>query len=204
MTDKILVFGTGNRHKGLELGEILASEGIRVKTLADFPDAPSVVEDGTTFAENATKKGREIAQFLNHWVVAEDSGLSVDALGGSPGIFSARFSDPGATDQRNNDLLLEKLLGLPPEKRTARYTCSMVLCDRSGEVRFADEEYCLGRILTERHGTNGFGYDPLFEVVEYHRTFGDLAPAIKSVISHRARATRRLLEFLRRGIVRFE
>ena len=193
---KKLLFGTGNRHKGLELGEILAPLAIEVLTLADFPNAPHVVEDGTSFAENAAKKGREVAQGLAMWTVAEDSGLSVDYLDGAPGIYSARFSDPGATDERNNDLLLEKLAGVAPHLRTARYTCSMVLCDPSGEVRFACEEYCRGRILTERRGTNGFGYDPLFEVVEYHHTFGELDPAVKRLISHRARATRKLARVL--------
>lgn len=195
---KQLVFGTGNRHKGLELAEILAPVGIEVKTLADFPDAPKIVEDGDSFAANAEKKASQTARALNRWVVAEDSGLSVDILGGEPGIYSARYSDPGATDERNNDLLLRKLGKLPPEKRLARYTCSMALADPSGAVLFRCEEYCRGRILTERHGTNGFGYDPLFEVVEYHKTFGDLSPVLKSVISHRARATRKLLAALER------
>lgn len=195
---KQLVFGTGNRHKGIELAEILAPVGIEVTTLADFPDAPKIVEDGDSFAANAEKKASQTARALNRWVVAEDSGLSVDILGGEPGIYSARYSDPGATDERNNDLLLRKLGKLPPEKRLARYTCSMALADPSGTVRFRCEEYCRGRILTERHGTNGFGYDPLFEVVEYHKTFGDLAPVLKSVISHRARATRKLLAALGR------
>lgn len=194
---RTLVFGTGNRHKGKELSELLAPLGIDVLTLADFPNAPSPVENGNSFAENAEIKGREIALALRHWTVAEDSGLSVDALGGAPGIFSARFSDPGATDERNNDLLLEKLGDLPLEKRSARYTCSMVLVDPDGVVRFRAEEYCRGRVVTARHGQNGFGYDPLFEVIEYHKTFGELAPILKNVISHRARVTRRLLAFLK-------
>ncbi len=196
---RTLVFGTGNRHKGKELSELLAPLGIGVLTLADFPDAPRPVENGTSFAQNAEIKGREIALALRHWTVAEDSGLSVDALNGEPGIFSARFSDPGATDQRNNDRLLEKLGRLPPEKRLAHYTCSMVLADPDGQIRFRAEEYCHGRILTARHGQNGFGYDPLFEVIEYHKSFGELAPILKSVISHRARATRRLLAFLKQA-----
>ena len=191
-----LLLGSGNRHKGIEMGRVLAPTGIHIVTLADFPDTPAVIEDGDSFAENAAKKARENALFFQRWTIAEDSGLSVDALGGAPGIFSARFSDPGATDERNNDLLLEKLQGLPPEKRTAHYTCSMALADPSGAIRFTCEEYCRGRILTERHGRNGFGYDPLFEVVEFHRTFGDLAPSIKSAISHRARSTRRLVPVL--------
>ena len=200
MTSPILIFGTGNRHKGIELGEILAPTGIEIKTLADFPEHPEIVEDGNTFAENAAKKARENALFFKRWTVAEDSGISVAALDGAPGIFSARFSGPDATSDRNNDLLLEKLDGVPLEKRGAWYTCSMALSDPDGELRFTCEEYCHGRILTERHGHNGFGYDPLFEVVEYHRTFGELDPAVKAAISHRARATRKLIAALGRLI----
>ena len=193
MSKPIILLGSGNRNKGIEMGRVLAPSGIEIVTLADFPEHPEVVEDGKTFAENAAKKACENALFFKRWTVAEDSGLSVGALGGAPGIYSARFSDPGATDERNNNLLLEKLQGVPMEKRTAHYTCSMALADPEGNIRFACEEYCCGRILTERHGTNGFGYDPLFEVVEYHHTFGDLSPAIKSAISHRARSTRKLV-----------
>lgn len=196
MSKPIILLGSGNRHKGIEMGRVLAPTGIEIVTLADFPDAPTVVEDGESFAENAAKKARENALYFKRWTVAEDSGLSVDALDGAPGIYSARFSGPDATDERNNDLLLEKLKGLPPERRAARYTCSMALADPNGAIRFACEEYCRGRILTERRGQNGFGYDPLFEVIEYHRTFGELSPALKSAVSHRARSTRRLLPVL--------
>lgn len=194
MSKPIILLGSGNKNKGIEMGRILAPTGIEIITLAAYPGTPEVTEDGNSFAENATKKASGYALRLHRWTIAEDSGLSVDALDGAPGIFSARFSGPEATDEKNNDLLLEKLAGLPAEKRTANYTCSMALSDPSGEIRFRCEEYCRGRILTERHGSNGFGYDPLFEVVEYHSTFGDLSPILKSAISHRARSTRRFIE----------
>ncbi len=192
----MFVIGTQNRKKGLELQELLTEFGIAIRTLADFPQKIDVVEDGTTFAENARKKASEQAVFLKEWVIAEDSGLCVDALGGAPGIYSARFSDPGATDEKNNRLLLEKLKDVPLEKRTAFYTCSAAVADPTGEIRATSEAYCRGRILFEYQGTGGFGYDPLFEIVEYHQTFGQLHPSVKQAISHRSRAIRMLVPFL--------
>ncbi|MBR2694897.1 MAG: RdgB/HAM1 family non-canonical purine NTP pyrophosphatase [Thermoguttaceae bacterium] len=193
MSNPTILLGSGNRNKGIEIARLLTPTGIKMTTLAEMPPAPEVVEDGATFAENAAKKASEYARHFRMWTVAEDSGLSVDALDGAPGIYSSRFSGAEHSDEKNNDLLLEKLRGVPLEKRAAHYTCSMAFSDPDGEIRFTCEEYCRGRILFERHGTNGFGYDPLFEVIEYHRSFGDLSPLLKSVISHRARAIRRFI-----------
>jgi XTP/dITP diphosphohydrolase len=125
--------------------------------------------------------------------LGEDSGLSVEALGGAPGVYSARFSDPGATDERNNALLLEKLGGVPIEKRWAHYTCHATLSDPNGNVRAETEGTCRGRILKAAAGSGGFGYDPLFEIAEYHQTFGELNPAVKRVLSHRSRAIRQIV-----------
>src|SRR5262245_49031780 len=183
----LLVLGSHNRKKLGELAELLSPQGLVLKTLADFPAAISVAETGQTFAENARLKATEQARHLKAWVLGEDSGLSVDSLGGAPGVLSARFSDPGATDERNNRLLLERLAGVPVEKRTAHYTCYAALADPEGHVRAESEGICRGRILTQAAGSGGFGYDPLFEIVEYHRTFGELSPAVKSVLSHRSR-----------------
>ena len=195
---RTLVLGTRNRKKLGELVELLQPLGIELKTLADFSNAIEVEETGNSFAENAGLKAVVQAKRLGQWVLGEDSGLSVDALGGEPGVRSARFSDPGAADERNNRLLLEKLHGLPPEKRTAYYTCYGVLSDPQGNVRAESEGQCRGRILTEPAGSGGFGYDPLFEVVEYHQTFGELAPAVKRVLSHRSRAMRQLVPQIER------
>ena len=129
-------------------------------------------------------------------MLGEDSGLSVDALGGRPGVYSARYAGPAATDEQNNDLLLEELAGVPPERRTAHYTCHVALSDPSGQIVARSEAYCRGRIRSEPAGTAGFGYDPLFEIVEYHRTFGQLGLAVKRVLSHRARAVAQLAEML--------
>jgi len=189
----MFVIGTNNLKKGFELQELLIDFGITIRTLADFPQKLDVVEDGTTFAENAQKKASEQAVFLKEWVIAEDSGLCVDALGGAPGIYSARFSDPDATDEKNNMLLLEKLQNVPLDKRTAFYTCATAVADPTGKIRATTEAYCRGRILREYQGTGGFGYDPLFEVIEYHQTFEQLHPSVKQAISHRARAIRMLI-----------
>lgn len=193
MSLPLLVIGTNNRKKGLELAQLLAPVGLDLKTLADFPEAIEVVEDGRTFAENAALKATQQARHLRRWVLADDSGLMVDALGGEPGVSSARYSGPGATDASNNRLLLEKLANVPLEKRTARFVCHMTLADPSGTIRAESEASCGGRLLLDLHGSGGFGYDPLFEIVEYHRTFGQLSPLVKSVLSHRARAARLLI-----------
>jgi len=188
----LLVLGTHNRKKLGELAELLTPHGLALKTLADFPDAIAVEETGTTFAENARLKASVQARHLGQWVLGEDSGLSVDVLGGAPGVLSARYSDPGATDERNNRLLLENLASVPLERRTGHYTCYAALADPAGNVRAESEGICRGRILLTAIGSGGFGYDPLFEVVECHRTFGELAPAVKFVLSHRSRAMRQI------------
>lgn len=173
--------------------ELLAPHGFELKSLADILEASEIDESGDTFAANAALKATVQARHLQQWVLGEDSGLCVDALGGAPGVISARFSGPSATDAANNALLLEKLQDVPLEKRTAHYVCHATLSDASGTIRAESEDYCRGRILLAESGRGGFGYDPLFEVVEYHQTFGELNPAVKSVLSHRARAIRAIV-----------
>lgn len=174
------------------MADLLAPVGLELRTLADFPEGPDVEETGRTFAENAAAKAVAQARRLGCWVLGEDSGLMVDALDGAPGVFSARYSGPGATDASNNRLLLETMQDVPTERRTARYVCHMTLADPEGQVRAESEAHCSGRILPEPRGTYGFGYDPLFEIVEYHRSFGELGLVVKACLSHRARAARRL------------
>jgi XTP/dITP diphosphohydrolase len=192
--DKLdLVIGTHNRKKGVELSELLAPWGFHIETLADLPDSIEVVEDGDSFASNAALKATKQALHLGRWVLAEDSGLAVDALGGAPGIYSARFAGPNATDEENNRRLLEKLGDTPTEKRAAHYVCHVTVADPSGAVRAESHDICRGRIRFEPSGNNGFGYDPLFEIVEYHRTIGELGPTVKRTLSHRSRALRGIL-----------
>jgi len=197
----ILILGTRNEKKRRELDALLAPHGLSVRSLADFPEAVEVTEDGATFAENTRKKAVEQARALGQWVLAEDSGISVDALGGAPGVYSARFAGNDATDEANNALLLTRLGDTPPERRGAHYTCHVSLADPKGNIVAHAEETCRGRIATEPRGTAGFGYDPLFLVPEYHRTFGELGETAKSLLSHRARAMRRVAPEVVRAIL---
>lgn len=197
-----LVLGTRNSGKLRELAELLEPLGISCRSLEGLAAAVEVDETGTTFAENAALKASSQALSLGRHVLGEDSGLVVDALGGQPGVYSARFSDPGATDERNNDLLLARLAAVREPtggsnaamcSRAARYECHMALADPSGRIIATADGRCEGWIAEQRRGRGGFGYDPLFIVPEYHSTFGELGPAVKSVISHRARALRQLV-----------
>jgi XTP/dITP diphosphohydrolase len=203
MAARLLVLGTRNRKKVEELIPLLAPHGFELKCLAEFPESLEVDETGDSFAANAALKATLQAKQLKAWVLGEDSGLAVDALRGAPGIHSARFSGEGATDAKNNALLLEKLAAVPLEKRTAHYVCHATLSDPAGVVRAEAEDVCCGRILFQESGRGGFGYDPLFEIPEYHKTFGELGLTVKEVLSHRSRAIRaivpKLLELCRSG-----
>lgn len=190
---RILVVGTRNRKKLRELLELLGPHGFELHSLDDYPQSIEVDETGATFAENAALKATQQALRLNRWVLGEDSGLSVDALQGAPGVYSARYSGPGATDELNNARLLAALAAVPREQRGAQYDCHMTLSDPRGNVRLESHGICRGRIRFESAGSGGFGYDPLFEIVECHRTFGELDSAVKAAISHRARAVRQFV-----------
>jgi len=192
-TDKALVIGTNNLAKGRELSELLHPYGFLVQTLQDFSDAIDVVENGETFAANAQAKACEQAEHLGCWVLADDSGIEVKALGGKPGIYSARFAGEDASDADNSAKLLAELSEVPEEKRAANYYCHVAVADPRGILRAESSGICRGLIRFEGTGSNGFGYDPLFEIVEYHRTFGELGPSVKKVISHRARAMRAIV-----------
>ncbi len=188
-----LLIGTTNVAKGRELAELLAPHGFLVETLRDLPAAPDVSEDGDTFAANARKKASQYARHFGAWVLADDSGLEVEALGGRPGVYSARYAGEDATDEANNARLLAELGDRPAAQRGARYVCHVAVADPRGEIRAESHDICTGRITTMAAGTNGFGYDPLFEVVEFHRTFGELGPRVKAALSHRARAMRAIV-----------
>ena len=188
MSSRTVILASRNKKKTKEVSEILAAVGFVVIPVTNFPDVPDVDEDGRTFAENAAKKASQVARQLKQWVIGEDSGLMVDALNGAPGIYSARYSGVGATDERNNAKLMADLAGVPDEKRGAGYICSVALSNPHGEIRVACEGTCRGRILHEANGEGGFGYDPYFLIPEYHLTFGQLSSVVKHRLSHRARA----------------
>jgi XTP/dITP diphosphohydrolase len=227
-----LVLATRNAHKVGEIQAILG-DGFRCLTLNEFPGAPEVVEDAATFAGNATKKAIEIGRWLSEmrsaecgvrsektFVLADDSGLEVDALKGAPGVHSARFAaldsgQPGnSPTAANNAKLLRLLADVPPEKRTARFRCVMALTPVIGErvesaspVCYADEfemqtelfdGACEGRILFEPRGQGGFGYDPLFVPEGFEQTFAELGEEVKNRLSHRAKALAKVREFFSR------
>lgn len=206
-----LVLATRNRHKVEEIRAILG-EGLRYRVLPDWPDAPELLETGRTFAENATLKATQVLAWLARravnsgepdpgtpwWVLADDSGLEVDALGGAPGVDSARFAaldtgTPGnSPDAENNAKLLRLLAGVPAERRTARFRCVLALARWPDPLPVEPvrlfEGVCEGRIRQTPSGTHGFGYDPLFVPEGYDLTFAELGSDIKNRISHRARA----------------
>lgn len=186
-----LLVATKNPGKLREIRELLKNFALKVTSLADYPDCPEIVEDGRTFKANAIKKAMVVGQYTGKLTLGEDSGLQVVALNNAPGIYSARFSGENATDEKNNDKLLASLQNVPLSKRQARYRCFAALCDGDKLVGVVDG-CCGGFIEKQRRGTNGFGYDPLFLLPRYQKTFGELDSAIKSKISHRARALRKL------------
>ena len=197
---RLLVLGTRNRKKREELQRLFGPLGLELATLDKFDSSVDVVEDGDSFAANAALKATQQAIALRQWVLGEDSGLVVPALDGAPGIYSARYAGPDATDEENNDRLLEALADRDASGRAAFYVCHMTLADPAGNVRAESEGECHGRIRSARAGSGGFGYDPLFELAEYHRTFGEVGAALKQALSHRGRAARQLLPQLARLI----
>lgn len=191
-----VVLASRNKKKSGEIRDLLAPFGIPLLSVANFPEAKDVVEDGNTFRENAEKKASQTALALNHWAIGEDSGLMVDALNGAPGIYSARFSGDHATDDSNNAKLIAELASVPDEKRGAGYLCHVAVSDPTGVIRLNVEATCRGRISRAPQGSNGFGYDPYFTIREFHKTFGELDPIVKKYLSHRARAFERLIPAL--------
>ncbi|MBF0484641.1 MAG: XTP/dITP diphosphatase [Candidatus Omnitrophica bacterium] len=191
-----LVIATKNAGKLREIKELLAGLPYKVTSLADYPDAPEIIEDGHTFAENALIKAWVIAQYTGKLTLGEDSGIEVEALDNQPGIYSARFSDPNATDKKNNSKMLRMLKKIPLKKRQACYRCFIAIVDGEQLVASVNGK-CQGLIALEPKGKNGFGYDPLFFIPRYRKTFGELDPKIKARISHRAIALKKLKKFLR-------
>ena len=202
-----IVLATRNQGKIEEIRSLLKGQeirgGIEIHSLKDYPHIPEIVEDGATFSENARKKALIVAQLTGQIAVADDSGLEVDALGGAPGVYSARFAGEGASDSANIKKLLELLRDIPSEKRGARFVCVMALATPDGEVSLVEGE-CRGMIAMEERGMSGFGYDPVFIVSGYGETFAELGSEVKNKISHRARALSKLCRLLGSLIQIFE
>jgi len=188
-----IVLATRNAGKIKELNALLASFGLTVLGLGDFPEIGEIEETGTTFAENALLKARTVALSAQLVALADDSGLMVDALNGAPGVYSARYSDPGATDARNNAKLLDVLKNVPEHERGCRFVSVVAAVAPNGESICAEGRW-EGRVLTSPQGEGGFGYDPLFFDAELGKSAAQLSPADKNACSHRGRALRALLE----------
>jgi XTP/dITP diphosphohydrolase len=188
---KEVIIATKNPGKAKEFEHIFSSRGIKVRTLLDFPEIPDVDETGSTFEENAILKADAVAQALGKMVIGDDSGLIVDALEGRPGIYSARYAGEPKNDENNTDKVLSELKGLPEEKRSARFYCALAVAI-PGQETMTVSGTCEGRILEERRGSNGFGYDPVFYVPEKGLAMAELSSDEKNKISHRANALKKL------------
>jgi XTP/dITP diphosphohydrolase len=198
-----IVVGTRNSKKLQEIFEILRdlrATGLDFTDLSHFPHAPEVVENETTFEGNARRKASELALALQQCVLGEDSGLVVPALDGRPGVLSARYAGKHGDDAANNAKLLEELESFSDDRRAAYYVCSLALANPRGEIQEVVEGRCHGVITRELRGSGGFGYDPLFSIPEYHRTFGEMSSRVKHGLSHRARALERLRPILKKLI----
>jgi XTP/dITP diphosphohydrolase len=190
-----VVLATKNRGKMEEFASLLRGVFQKIVPLTDLHSVPEVVEDGHTFEENALKKARSISGFTQKLVLADDSGLEVEALGGRPGVFSARYAGEDARDRDNIDKLLRELRGL--SNRRGRFVCSLALVFPDGKEIVA-EGACEGIIIDEPRGGGGFGYDPVFFIPEMNKTFAELGSEEKNRVSHRARAVRALINLINR------
>ena len=196
-----LVLATGNRDKQQEMKALLQHLGLTIRTLDEFPAAPVVVEDGETCQANAGKKAREIAQFTGALTLADDTGLEVDALGGRPGVFAARYAGAHATYADNCRKLLDELTGVPADQRGARFLTVVAIADPVSSVEFV-EGVLRGRIADHCSGGHGFGYDPVFLVPELEKTLAELTLDQKNRISHRGQALAKAKDVLKRKLRR--
>lgn len=193
--NKTIIIATHNKGKAKEFKSLFKEYGYAIKTLHDYPEIDEVPETGDTFDENALQKASAISEELGTIVLADDSGLEVDALNGQPGIYSARYSGEHGNDQKNNEKLLKELENIKEEDRTANFHCSLALVGPGKEPLFV-EGNIEGRILFEPQGENGFGYDPLFYIPTLKKSMAELSNEEKNKISHRAKAIENLRDHL--------
>jgi len=197
---KTIVLATNNKHKIKEIKGILSGLALEITTLDDYPGAPKVEETGKTLEENAVLKAEAIFRFTGLPSLADDSGLEVDALQGAPGVLSSRFAGEHCSFEDNNRKLLRMMSDVPWEKRSARFVCVVALVRDSGEPVALRGEVS-GLITLEERGEKGFGYDPVFYLPQFNKTFAQLSFEEKNRISHRARAFGRAEELIRRGFL---
>jgi len=192
---KTLVLGTQNPHKLTEIREILLDVPLRLQSLP--PETPEAPEDEPTLEGNAIQKAATYAEHTRTWVLADDTGLEVDALEGRPGVYSARYAGPECSYQDNRTKLLEELAGVPTSKRKARFRCVVALCNPAGEVLATAEGLLEGTITEDERGEGGFGYDPIFLVDSLGKTLAEISAAEKNQLSHRGAALKALKPRLR-------
>lgn len=194
-----MALATRNKKKAVEIGRMVEGLGIRLLTLDDFPGAPDVEETGATFEGNALLKAKSAADYCKIPAIADDSGLMVDALDGGPGVYSARYAGPGANDKDNVKKLLHELSGTPMSKRGARFVCVMAIAWPNGKTRVFKGSV-EGTIISEERGESGFGYDPVFVPEGHDRTFAEMSAGEKDGMSHRGRALRMLVDYVKSGM----
>jgi len=189
---------TTNPGKFAEVQAFLAKLPLQITSLKNLTNPPEMVENGRTFEENALKKARTMAEYSSLLTLADDSGLEVDALGGEPGIYSARYAGAEGDDERNNQKLLGELTGVGEEQRTARFVCALALCapQSQGMKEWVVRQTCEGRIAFAPSGSHGFGYDPLFFYPPFGKTLGEIERDVKATVSHRGKALMKLAEVL--------
>ena len=191
-----IVVATRNRNKLAELKRILAGAPVELEGLEAHPECPEVEETGSTFEENASLKASQVAKFTGLHALADDSGLEVDALGGAPGIYSARYAGANANDRKNLEKVLHELEGVPVQRRSARFRTAIALAAPDGHIIKVFSGKVEGTIGFSPKGESGFGYDPVFYPLGHGETFAQMGPGRKDAISHRAEALRRLKAFL--------
>ena len=196
----VILIATTNAGKLREVRQVLGDLPVELRSLSDWLPLPEPVEDGETFEANAELKARHYARLTGAWSLADDSGLEVHALGGAPGVHSARYAGLQRDDQANNAKLVRDLKNIPPEQRTARFRCAVVLASAT-EVVGAVSGAVEGLIIDESRGRNGFGYDPHFLVPEFNITTAEMDPEQKNRISHRGLALRRIRPIIERYVV---
>ncbi len=194
-----IVLATHNRHKVEEIKKILSDSPIELLSLDNFPEIGEIIEDGTTLEENAKKKARIVYEQTGILSLADDTGLEVDALGGKPGVYSARYSGENATYRQNNEKLLRELKNVPPEKRSAKFRCVIsIIGNGIDEIAVGEVP---GHILNDVRGNNGFGYDPLFVPDGYEKTYAEMDSELKNKLSHRAKALKEASVILKRLVL---
>ena len=190
-----LIIATGNEDKVREIDEILEGTGFEAISMKQAGFSPDIVEDGTTFEENALKKAMAVHELSGEYVMADDSGLCIDALDGAPGIYSARFCGENSTYEEKFRKIFEMLADVPEDKRTAQFVCAIAVVKPDG-TSFTVRGECRGVLHEKPVGENGFGYDPIFYVPEFGMTTAQMDPEVKNSISHRGRALRAMVEKL--------